>query len=190
MNSWLQIKSNKHLLLCLISYILLSLFLTACSSLPYLSNENNTQRKTKAEVVEIDLNKANSHSVTSQKGEYIKPVEDNTQTVPLTISTPTTIPSTGNDYSQVKPSSTPHDSFICDNIDPYMGKVVGSGECVDLLKICAKVSHTQYWQEGNQVWGNKIPTGTAIATFENGRYPNRSGYHAALYVSQDERVIK
>lgn len=79
--------------------------------------------------------------------------------------------------------------YICENISRFVDKKVGNGECVDLLKACAKTPNTTAWQEGKSVWGNSIPTGTAIATFKGSKYPNKSGYHAAIYVSQDEKGI-
>lgn len=47
------------------------------------------------------------------------------------------------------------------------------------------------WREGEKVFGNKrIKVGTAIATFEKGRWPGRpSGNHAAFYIGQDSTAI-
>ncbi|RYH65631.1 MAG: hypothetical protein EON54_05515 [Alcaligenaceae bacterium] len=47
------------------------------------------------------------------------------------------------------------------------------------------------WREGATVKGNLLLTkGTVIATFVNGKYPNKpTGNHAALYVSQDASGI-
>ena len=44
---------------------------------------------------------------------------------------------------------------------------------------------TSEWREGRKVLGSTgIARGTAIATFENGRYPNRaSGKHAAIFLA-------
>ncbi|MGF1689602.1 BPSL0067 family protein [Photobacterium japonica] len=50
-----------------------------------------------------------------------------------------------------------------------------------------KVGKASTWVEGIPVRGNrtKIRLGTAIATFVDGKYPNkRTGNHAALYISQ------
>lgn len=52
---------------------------------------------------------------------------------------------------------------------------------------------TRHWKQGIRVKGNgdKIEPYTAIATFENGVYPNRKhGNHAAIYLSQDESGIE
>ncbi len=87
------------------------------------------------------------------------------------------------------PSSSENSLYICDDIRDYVKKKVGSGECVDLLKACARTPNTYQWRPGQKVFGNKIPTGTAIATFHRGRYPNKSGYHAAIYISQSDKGI-
>jgi len=79
--------------------------------------------------------------------------------------------------------------YVCEDISRFVDKKVGNGECVDLLKACASTPNTYEWQPGEKVWGNSIPTGTAIATFKRSKYPNKSGYHAAIYVSQDEKGI-
>ena len=79
--------------------------------------------------------------------------------------------------------------YVCEDISRFVDKQVGNGECVDLLKACASTPNTDQWREGESVWGNSIPTGTAIATFKQSKYPNRHGYHAAIYVSQDDKGI-
>ncbi|WP_342115560.1 BPSL0067 family protein [Pseudoduganella sp. OTU4001] len=63
---------------------------------------------------------------------------------------------------------------------------VGSFQCVALVQHFASAPITSAWREGVRVMGNKnLTPGTAIATFENGRYPNRPhGNHAAFYLSQ------
>lgn len=47
------------------------------------------------------------------------------------------------------------------------------------------------WQQGAVVKGNTgVAIGTCIATFENGKYPNRAtGNHAAVYMGQDAQGI-
>lgn len=66
-------------------------------------------------------------------------------------------------------------------------KPVGSRQCVDLVKRFAGAPQTARWREGDHVRGCKdIAVGTAIATFEDGKYPNRAhGNHAALYLGQN-----
>lgn len=67
--------------------------------------------------------------------------------------------------------------------------LVGSGHCVDLVKAYApglKGIPTSAWRAGSHVVdvAKTLPAGTAIATFENGRYPHRtSGQHAAFFVA-------
>lgn len=64
--------------------------------------------------------------------------------------------------------------------------VVGTRQCVALVQEYAGAPITANWRQGESVIGNRmLKTGTAIATFVNGRYPNRAhGNHAALYVRQ------
>lgn len=64
---------------------------------------------------------------------------------------------------------------------------VGTKECVALVKHYAKAPVTTAWKQGNAVKGGTLlAKGTAIATFENGKYPNKPhGNHAALYISQN-----
>lgn len=65
--------------------------------------------------------------------------------------------------------------------------MVGDGECVALIRHYTNAPPARTWRQGREVWGNKsIPSGTAIATFEKGRWPGRSkGNHAAFYIGQD-----
>lgn len=68
---------------------------------------------------------------------------------------------------------------------------VGSGTCIDIVKLLVPGligRSTATWREGINVMeaykaGRPIPRGTAIATFENGRYPQRcqSGYHGSCH---------
>ena len=66
--------------------------------------------------------------------------------------------------------------------------VLGDGNCVMIVKMAVPGlidRPTSQWREGRKVVGSTgIARGTAIATFENGRYPNRSsGNHAAIFLS-------
>ena len=87
-------------------------------------------------------------------------------------------------------------NFIYADVDKLLGKpLLGSGTCVDLVKRLVpglKQGSTATWKVGDNVMdaykaGKTIPRGTAIATFENGRYPQScpinydgSCHHAAL----------
>ena len=78
-------------------------------------------------------------------------------------------------------------SYVYPNAKELKDKpVVGSHQCVALVQEYAGAPATTYWRQGEAVFGNKtIKEGTAIATFVDGRYPNRPhGNHAALYVRQ------
>ena len=82
--------------------------------------------------------------------------------------------------------------YIYLKVDELKGKdKVGSKQCVALLQHYAKLRQTALWREGNPVMGDvAITKGTAIATFVNGKYPNKnSGNHAAFYISQDAAGI-
>ncbi len=63
---------------------------------------------------------------------------------------------------------------------------VKDGECVALVREYTGVGPTTRWRQGAPVFGNKTTaTGTAIATFEKGRWPGKpKGNHAALYIGQ------
>jgi hypothetical protein len=68
----------------------------------------------------------------------------------------------------------------------------GNTECVEFVRQAMGAPHTSKWVKGRDVHGDmSIPTGTAIATFVNGQYPQTgtSGMHAAIYVSQDAKCI-
>lgn len=82
-------------------------------------------------------------------------------------------------------------AYICSNPATYRGRVVGNGECVRFVQTCAGAPSAATWRPGRQIKGaDHIATGTAIATFIDGVYPNgRTGNHAAIYVSHDDRGI-
>lgn len=66
--------------------------------------------------------------------------------------------------------------------------LVGNGDCVTLIQTLTPGLigvHTSAWRKGRDVVGSTgIVPGTAIATFENGRYPTRAGSkHAAFFLA-------
>lgn len=63
---------------------------------------------------------------------------------------------------------------------------VGDAECVTLVRQFSKAPPASTWQEGAHVLGNiNISEGTAIANFENGRWPGKPrGNHSAFYLGQ------
>lgn len=82
--------------------------------------------------------------------------------------------------------------YIYSQVDDLEGTAkVGSKQCVVLVQHYAGAPQAHAWTEGDAVVGNlSIARGTAVATFVNGRYPNkRSGNHAGLFVSQDQGGI-
>lgn len=83
-------------------------------------------------------------------------------------------------------------AYVYDKAEELAGKTpVGTKQCVALVKEYAGAPQTSLWKEGARVKGDKtLKKGTAIATFVDGKYQNRStGNHAALYLSQDAAGI-
>jgi hypothetical protein len=79
--------------------------------------------------------------------------------------------------------------FTYRDVDKLVNQpLAGSGTCVDLIKTYVPGligQPTTVWRQGENVMeaGNRIEKGTAIATFEHGRYPRRDhDNHAALVV--------
>ena len=88
--------------------------------------------------------------------------------------------------NQAQPKLTP---LVCNNTGRYEHKVIGNGHCVSLIRACSDAPTTNYWLAGEQVTKSSPKPGTVIATFENGKYPNRIGYHAAVFISQNQDGI-
>ena len=63
---------------------------------------------------------------------------------------------------------------------------VGDKECVALVKHYTNAGPARFWRAGEKVVGNSnIAPGTAIGTFVDGRWPQRStGNHSGFYLSQ------
>jgi hypothetical protein len=86
-------------------------------------------------------------------------------------------------YPLKGPYVYPGDVETLDNSD-----LVGSHQCAALVQLTVPIGLTATWREGIPVRGNDhlIQKGTAVATFEDGFYPNRNhGNHVAYYVSQN-----
>jgi len=64
---------------------------------------------------------------------------------------------------------------------------VGDGQCVALIQHYTKAGWTGRWRAGDHVMSTRnILPGTAIATFEKGRWPIRPNKkHAAFYLRPD-----
>ena len=77
--------------------------------------------------------------------------------------------------------------------DTYAGAAYkndkGNTECVEFIKQALDAPPTALWKEGDKITLGKksVLTGTAIATFVKGAYPQTgsSGKHAAIYLDQD-----
>jgi len=88
------------------------------------------------------------------------------------------------------PRAVQQDGFYrCNSAATQQGKVIGDGHCVALIRSCSDAPLTSLWRAGQQVIKTDVPAGTIIATFSNGRYPNQSGWHAAIFIEQDEKGI-
>ena len=82
--------------------------------------------------------------------------------------------------------------YIYPEVETLEGKpLVGTHHCVPLVQQYAKAPQASLWKQGALVKTAKdIAKGTAIATFVEGVYPNKStGNHAALFISQDNTGI-
>ena len=76
--------------------------------------------------------------------------------------------------------------------ESYTGQTVGNGQCVTYVKAVTGAPASSEWSEGQKVRGANLARGTAIATFQNGQYQNRTdgSSHAAIYLSQDADGIQ
>ena len=86
----------------------------------------------------------------------------------------------------------PDQQYQCNNASSFAGRKIGDGTCVSLIKHCSNAPDTRYWKAGEKVLSlnpGTIPFGTVIATFKNGKYPNMTGYHAAIYIRHDQNGI-
>ncbi len=66
------------------------------------------------------------------------------------------------------------------------------GQCVSLVRVATGAPHSSEWNGGVKVRGNTaIQKGTAIATFQDGKYRNLTNgdSHAAVYLTQDDSGI-
>jgi hypothetical protein len=88
-----------------------------------------------------------------------------------TISAPTTLPSIG-PYRALDPDAWEG------------GPAVGSKQCVALVQIAANAPQTKFWKQGDNVQQHPPEKGTAIATFQDGKYQNDTHglSHAALFL--------
>ncbi|MDF0605992.1 BPSL0067 family protein [Neisseriaceae bacterium TC5R-5] len=83
-------------------------------------------------------------------------------------------------------------SYVCTNYATLENtNMVGTHQCVDLVKLKCGAPQTALWKKGVVVKGTpNITPGTAIATLHGGSYANNStGNHAAIYVDQDASGI-
>lgn len=81
-------------------------------------------------------------------------------------------------------------AYVYSAVSKLKGKdIVGNGSCVLLLQRIARLPNTSSWRQGQRVVEqSNIWSGVAIATFENGIYPNwNTGNHAAFFVRFGER---
>ena len=78
--------------------------------------------------------------------------------------------------------------FIATDTHRYVGKVVGSGQCMALVQLVDPgVPHSSKLRQGIKVRGADLPPGTVIATFNSeGRYDNKTdgSSHIAILLEQ------
>ncbi|MCB0257077.1 MAG: WXG100 family type VII secretion target [Anaerolineae bacterium] len=101
------------------------------------------------------------------------------------------------DSSGISPfSSSPTNAFVMNeaSLDQYLGKSVGSGQCVALPQTyfgTGVIGQTKEWRPGASLMDYpSLRPGTVIATFDNpgpnGKYPNQSaGNHAAIFLGYE-----
>jgi len=97
------------------------------------------------------------------------------------------IPSSSYLSSTYQNESSNH--YYCRNPSAFQQQVVGSGYCVAFVQACSDIPLTRYWRQGARVKGTDLAPGSIIATFKNGQYPNKTGYHSAVYISQTDQGI-
>lgn len=113
----------------------------------------------------------------------------------LIISACTSAPKINKNKSNSTPKAynpKPDQQYQCNNASSFAGRKIGDGTCVSLIKHCSNAPDTRYWKAGEKVLSlspGTIPFGTVIATFKNGKYPNMTGYHAAIYIRHDQNGI-
>jgi hypothetical protein len=91
-----------------------------------------------------------------------------------------------------QPGSRLHKTtYVARDVDVFMGEVIPNGQCVAYVKAAANCPVTTQWTEGGKVKGAELPKGTAIATFQNGKYNNYEDgrSHAAIYISQNKEGL-
>lgn len=80
-----------------------------------------------------------------------------------------------------------NEMWVIEGFEKFKGRLVGNGQCPQIVQIHGHVPKTKYWLAGPKVQGNAhlIPYGTAIATFVNGVYPNDAhDNHTAIFIRE------
>lgn len=84
--------------------------------------------------------------------------------------------------------------YVAANAEHYLGKKVGTGQCVAYVQAATLAPNTGSWKAGILVLNaapGAIQKGTVIATMVEGHYPNHAhGNHAAIYLSHDSQGIQ
>lgn len=78
--------------------------------------------------------------------------------------------------------------YLAHDHQRHMGKVLGNGHCVALVRECAGLPPTAAWRRGVPVRGSDCAPGTVIATFDpDGRYGDHTDgrSHAAILISEN-----
>jgi hypothetical protein len=86
--------------------------------------------------------------------------------------------------------------YVADDIEQLLfnngSRLVGDGYSVTLVREWTKAPPASIWRQGRRVRGNlMIRKGTAIATFQDGFYPNwPHGNHAAIFLYETANGIR
>ena len=76
-------------------------------------------------------------------------------------------------------------SWTAPRPEAHAGRTIGNGHCVAFVREATGLGHTSTWRAGPLARDALPPAGTAIATFEGGRYGNRTNgtSHTAILMA-------
>lgn len=83
--------------------------------------------------------------------------------------------------------------FIASDTHRWIGKVVGSGQCMALVQLVDPgVPNSSKLRQGIKVRGADLPPGAVVATFNNGRYTNSTdgSSHIAILLDQNDEGLR
>ena len=84
-------------------------------------------------------------------------------------------------------------SWVASQPGAHVGRTIGNGHCVAYVREATGLGHTSTWRAGPLARDALPPAGTAIATFESGRYgeagPTSSSFTAILMAIVPEGLL-